>query len=201
MTLNIGFYDLARETVVEPLKGFDHVVNLGLDARRAIELNILVVILTVLLTQASVYLVDAISDEPVRPWISSSGPLADTVFYGALNGFLIIGIWAMGRVTGRSTPLVDVALIYGWFQFLMVLAQAALIPITLIVPFLGAFGAVILAIFAQPYYLVCGVMAAHKFKRPLSVLGGLILVGVVTAMLLQPVMLMLGMEMQNLAEV
>ena len=201
MTQSERLWALVSDTVMRPIEGFEKIRGLGLSPQRAIDLNLLIICLAVLSQYSALFAVNSISDVPIDPLVKSPGPLADAGFMSAISLFLITGIWVMGLVNGRNTSFLDVAVMYGWFQLLLITAQILLIPVTVLLPGVGAFAAVLLAIFIQPYYLVCGTMSVHGFDQPLSVLGGLILVGIVSALLLSPVMLLLGMELAGLSNV
>lgn len=192
---------LVKETITTPVSGVETLRRLPWTPQSALNLNILVVAVSVLSQQLVLMAVNAMRETPVEPLLVSPGPFADAGFMAALSLFLILGIWTMGTVNGRDTKFMDVAVMYGWFQLLLIAAQIVLVPISLVLPPIGALLAVMLALFAQPYYLVCGVMAVHKFEQPLPVLGGLVLVGLVAALLLTPVILLLGIEFTGLTNV
>ena len=201
MATSSELVELARQTIVEPLTGFRRVAQTNWGAGRPLELNILVVCLTVVVQEIYVGLASMMSGEEIEMIFQGSGPIVDAAFTAALHAILIVGIWIMGRAKGVDTSLSSVAIMFGWLQLLLVLAQVVLLPIMILIPLLGGVLTLIIALFAQPYYLVTGVMAVHGFKNPFGVIGGLLLVAFGVAILMQPVMAVLGIELTGLTDV
>ena len=195
------FMELARQTVIEPLTGFRRVSETDWGAGRPLELNVLVVVLTVIIQEIYVGIASAMSGEEIETIFGGSGPMVDAAFTATLHVFVILGIWAMGYVKGLQTSLSAVAIMFGWLQLLLLGAQAVLLPVMMASPLLGGFLTLVIAVFAQPYYLVTGVMAVHGFKNPFGVAGGLILIAFCIAILMQPIMNILGIELRGLADV
>ncbi|MEO0343442.1 MAG: hypothetical protein AAF198_08390 [Pseudomonadota bacterium] len=195
MIKGYSLFHLAKSTIIEPIKGFRAALEYEWTFARALELNILVVVVTVLVQAATLSVSEAISGEEIDPILSTSGPLLDALLTATLHTCVIIGIWVMGRVSARGTSITDVMVMFGWLQLLLLAASIASLPLILLVPPLGLLATVILAIFAQPYYLVCGTMSVHGFDKPLNVIGGLLLVAFVIALFLQPLLFAFGIEL------
>ena len=193
--------ELARQTVVQPLTGFRRVSQTNWGAGRPLELNILVVALTVIVQETYIGVASAMSGEEIETLFAGSGPIVDAVFTAALHIMVIFGIWVMGYLKGLKTSLTAVAVMFGWLQLLLLAAQIALLPIMILLPLMGGLLTLLIAVFAQPYYLVTGVMAVHQFKNPFGVVGGLFLVAFCVAILMQPVMAALGIELTGLVDV
>ncbi|MEM9716431.1 MAG: hypothetical protein AAF826_07930 [Pseudomonadota bacterium] len=194
MTALPNFVDIAKQTVVKPLSGFRDVIALNLGMRRAIELLVLIVAVNILVQEALIALVTMFTDEPANPMIKTQGPVFDAALAFIFYVMVIIGIWLMGKVVSKETPLEDVIIMFSWLQLLLLIAQIALIPLMLIALPLALILGILLSLAALPYYLTCGVMAVHDFRNVAGVIGGLLLVAMGIGLLIQPILYVLGIE-------
>ena len=192
---------LVRETVATPIEGTRKLIGLNWSQNAVLQLLALSVIVQVLSQRLGTFFANAIKGEEITPMLMGANPLIDIIIIGTFSIYVVFGIWGLGLMFGSQASWFDCAHMFSWYNLLLVLVQTAIIPLYALAPSIAVTLTLILVVFIQPYLLVSGIMALHNFSQPLSVLGALILIGIIAALFLLPVLAMFGVELGTLQDV
>lgn len=189
LTLN-AILAMVWRSITNPREGAEEVLSLGVPPAAIWPFLLLTVVLSAILGQISTFIMMGTTD------VMAAGLLAMPAVTGVLQFLVLLGsilaIYHIGRGFGGTGTLLEVALLMGWLQLIMICVQAVQLGLAIVAPpFAGIVGIAALALFM--WLLTNFVAVLHGFRSLGQVFVMIILSLFVLAFALSIVLSMTGL--------
>lgn len=182
---------LVRETVRQPQAAARRVLSVDLPMAARWQGLALVVILSVILTQLSEFLILGTSDAALANFLG--GPVRSGLLQGAILVGMVFAVYGVGRAMGGQAEFGDTLQLMIWLQMMMILLQTVqLVALALIPPVAGIIGILGMALFF--WLLTNFILVLHGFRSLAKVFVMILITLFALAFLLAVVLVMAGIS-------
>ncbi len=169
---------LLSQTLGAPREAARQVMALPIGLPERWQVLALVVILSVILTQATVMLAPAEEAAMMRSMLGS--PLQSGLVQAAVLVAMVFAVHFVGRAMGGAGAFADALLLIAWLEWVMVCLQVVQLVASVVLPLLAsAIGVMGVALFF--WLLTQFVLELHGFRSPVRVFGMIVIVLVALA--------------------
>lgn len=169
---------LLSQTLGTPREAARQVMALPIGLPERWQVLALVVILSVILTQATVMLAPADEAAVMRSMLGS--PLQSGLVQAAVLVAMVFAVHFVGRAMGGAGAFADALLLIAWLEWVMVCLQVVQLVASVVLPLLAsAIGVMGVALFF--WLLTQFVLELHGFRSPVRVFGMIVIVLVALA--------------------
>ncbi len=169
---------LLSQTLGTPREAARQVMALPIGLPERWQVLALVVILSVILTQATVMLAPAEEAAMMRSMLGS--PLQSGLVQAAVLVAMVFAVHFVGRAMGGAGAFADALLLIAWLEWVMVCLQVVQLVASVVLPLLAsAIGVMGVALFF--WLLTQFVLELHGFRSPVRVFGMIVIVLVALA--------------------